>query len=406
MARVELLAPAGDLEKLKTAVVYGADAVYCGGTRYGLRAAAGNLTLEEIQEGVSFAHRHGARVFVTLNIIAHNEDLVDLPQYIADLRDIGVDAFIVSDPGVLVTAKQIAPNIPIHLSTQASNTNWLAARFWVEQGVARIILARELSMEEIREIRNKVAAELEVFVHGAMCISYSGRCLLSNYLTGRDANRGECTQPCRWKYYLVEETRSNQYFPVCEDERGTYIMNSKDLCMIEHIPELISLGVNSLKIEGRMKSVHYVATVTRVYRQALEAYYRDPEGYRYDPNWLAELSKVSHRPFFTGFYFGKPEDGQTTESSRYHRAYDFIGVVKEYNLQTGLAVIEQRNHFAVGEEIEVMNPTSESCVFTIESLTDVETNEPIARARHAKQLVYCQVPEPVEPYAIVRRKRQ
>lgn len=349
----ELLAPAGDLEKLKAAVLYGADAVYLGGRHFGLRAGAGNFGEEEMAEGVRFAHAEGARVYVTVNIFAHNRDLETLPGYLESIRAAGVDGVIVSDPGVVELVKRLHPDLPIHLSTQANTTNWAAARFWEEQGVARIVLARELSLDEIKEIRERVGVELEIFVHGAMCIAYSGRCLLSNYLTGRDANRGDCAQSCRWRYALMEEKRPGEYLAVEEDGRGTYILGSRDLCLIEYIPELVRAGVDSFKIEGRMKSVNYVAGVVKAYREALDAYLRDPENYRFDPAWLEEISKVSHRRYTTGFLFGDPgPSGQHYEGEIYRRSHAFVGLVRDYDGSAGMALVEQRNRFAVGDEIE------------------------------------------------------
>lgn len=309
MQKPELLSPAGNLEKLKLAILYGADAVYCGGHNYGLREGADNFTLEELVEGTEFAHQHGGRIYITVNMIPHNDDLVGLDEYLHQLEEIGVDALIVSDPGVISILKQEGIQLPIHLSTQANAVNWASVLFWAEQGVERVILARELSKDEIIEIRKKTDISLEMFIHGSMCISYSGRCLLSNYMANRDANRGRCAHSCRWKYYLVEEKRPGEYYPVFEDEQGTYIMNSRDLCLIEHIPEVVETGVDSLKIEGRMKSLHYVATVTAVYRQAIDSYFKDPISYQFKPEWLEELKKVSHRDYTTGFFFSPPGPG-------------------------------------------------------------------------------------------------
>ena len=311
MKRPELLAPSGNLEKLKIAVIYGADAVYLGGENFGLRAGAKNFTLEQLAEGIKFAHDRGKRVYLTLNIIPHNEDLVGLPEYVAKIKALDLDALIISDPGVLKIVKNIIPGMEVHLSTQASTTNYAAVNFWYEQGVRRVILARELSLEEIEEIIKKSPPDMkiETFVHGAMCISYSGRCLLSNYMVGRDANRGNCAQSCRWRYYLMEETRPGEYFPVYEDERGTYIFNSKDLCMIEHLPLLIKAGISAFKIEGRMKSSYYVATVVKAYRDLIDSYLLKPDESFYNEKWLDEIKKVSHRYFTTGFYFAKPGGG-------------------------------------------------------------------------------------------------
>ena len=403
MKKPELLAPAGTLEKLQFAIDYGADAVYLGGPGWGLRAFAGNLSLEEIAKGVAFAHERGAKVYITVNIMPHNADLIGLEQYLSDLAAIGVDAFIVSDPAVLLTAKQVAPTVPIHLSTQANVVNYRSAQFWAEQGVERVILARELSLAEIAEVRQRVGAELEVFVHGAMCISYSGRCLLSNYLTGRDANRGECAQPCRYRYALVEEKRPGQYFPIEEDERGSYIMNSKDLCLIEHLPQILPVGVEGLKIEGRMKSVHYVATVTKVYRQALDCYFADPESYQFRPEWLQELRKASNRSFTTGFYFGKPMAADHVyQGELYERSYDFVGIVKDYDTRTQLAMVEQRNNFRVGEQVEVLQPVGDNLKLEITALRDQEGGK-LEVARHAQMLVTLPSAHPLAPGSLLRR---
>ncbi|NLY54825.1 MAG: U32 family peptidase [Firmicutes bacterium] len=403
MTKPELLAPAGNLEKLKFAITYGADAVYLGGPQWGLRAYAGNFTMDDIAAGVAFAHARGARVYVTVNIIPHNEDLVGLNDYLADLADLGVDAFIISDPGVLLAAKAVAPQVERHLSTQANVVNYASAQFWADLGVTRIILARELSLGEIAEIKRRVDVELEAFVHGAMCISYSGRCLLSNYLTGRDANRGACAQPCRYKYHLVEEKRPGQYFPIFEDERGSYIMNSKDLCMIEHLPQLLTVGLSSLKIEGRMKSVHYVATVTKVYREALDAYFVDPANYRSQPHWLEELKKASNRGFTTGFYFGHPgPEDHVYKGELYQRQYDFVGVVESYDPDKQLLWVEQRNHFQVGDTLEVLAPQGEGGQMAVVAL-QTETGEAVDAARHAQMRVALPCQKPIAPMSLLRR---
>lgn len=408
MNKPELLAPAGDLEKLKIAIAYGADAVYLGGEVFGLRASSKNFTIDEIKEGLEFAHSRGRKVYVTLNIIPHNEDLSELPEYVETLDEIGVDAVIVSDPGVVLVVKDIAPNMEIHLSTQANTTNYLSAIFWHKLGVRRIVLARELSLDEIKEIIEKIPPELEIetFIHGAMCISYSGRCLLSNYMTHRDANRGECAQPCRWKYNLVEEKRPGEYYPIYEDEKGTYIYNSKDLCTIEHIPELISAGIKSLKIEGRMKSPYYVATVVRSYRMAIDEYLADPLNYRYDEKWLEEIKKASHRDHTTGFYFKKPTGNeQLYASSSYIRTYDFVGLVLDYNYDTGIATIEQRNRIFAGDEIEVFGPNKEHFNQVIEKMWDKDDNE-IEVAPHAQQIIKIKMDKPVETWDILRKSRK
>lgn len=371
MKKPEILAPAGSLEKLKTAIDFGADAVYLGGSKLNLRAFADNFTTEEIKEGVEYAHSRGKKVYVTLNVFPHNADLQGLEEYLKDLYNLEVDAVLVSDPGIIMTAKEVVPNLELHLSTQANNVNWKSAMFWHKQGVKRIVLARELSLNEIKEIRKKLPeeCELEAFVHGSMCMSYSGRCLLSNYMTGRDANRGACAQPCRYKYYLMEEKRPGEYFPVYEDEKGTYIMNSKDLCMIEHIPELCESGIISLKIEGRMKSPYYVAAIVKVYRQALDAYYENPDKYEFKKQWLVDLMKVSHRQYHTGFYFGETNK-QIYDTSAYVRDYDIVGVVKDYDKENKIATIEQRNKVFEGDKVEVLRPVGESFEVELKDMKD------------------------------------
>ncbi|MBI6873952.1 peptidase U32 family protein [Clostridium aciditolerans] len=361
MKKPELLAPAGNLEKLKTAINFGADAVYLGGSKLNLRAFADNFTDEELREGVEYAHSRGKKVFITINVFPHNEDLIGLEEYLKDLYNLNVDAIIVSDPGIIMTAREVVPDLEIHLSTQANNVNWKSAIFWHKQGVKRIVLARELSLEEIKGIKRNIpeSCELEAFIHGSMCMAYSGRCVISNYMTGRDSNRGQCAQPCRYKYYLVEEKRPGEYFPVVEDEKGAYILNSKDLCMIEHIPELIQSGIDSLKIEGRMKSAYYVASIVKSYRQAIDAYFDNPEEYVFQKKWLDNLEKASHRAYFTGFYFGD-SNKQTYETSSYIRDYDIVGVVREYDKSTGLATIEQRNKVLEGDTVEILRPVGDN----------------------------------------------
>lgn len=399
--KTELLAPAGDLEKLKIAVLYGADAVYLGGRHFGLRAGAGNFNESDLAEGVKFAHDHGVRVYVTVNIFAHNRDLEGLPAYLDMTCKAGADAVIVSDPGVVDFVRRLYPALPIHLSTQANTTNWAAARFWEELGVRRIVLARELSLAEIREIRERVALELEIFIHGAMCISYSGRCLLSCYLTGRDANRGDCAQSCRWKYALVEEKRPGEYFAIEEDGRGSYIIGSKDLCLIEHIPELISAGISSFKIEGRMKSVNYVAGVVKAYREAIDAYAGDPENYRFNPAWLKEIEKISHRDYTTGFLFDNPgPSGQHYGGEIYRRSHVFAGLVRGYDHAAGMAVVEQRNRFAVGDEVEILVPQGGSLRQKITKIIDEEGNS-VEAAPHPQQIVQVPFDRPVPDYAIL-----
>lgn len=373
MNKPEILAPAGNLEKLKTAILFGADAVYLGGSKLNLRAFADNFTDEELVEGIEFAHNRGKRVYVTVNVFPHNEDLEGLELYLKDLENMKVDAIIVSDPGIIMTALEVAPNLEIHLSTQANNVNWKSALFWYKQGVKRIVLARELSFEEIKDIRKKLpkGCELEAFVHGSMCMSYSGRCLLSNYMTGRDANRGECAQPCRYKYYLMEEKREGQYFPVIEDERGTYILNSKDLCMIKHIPELVEAGINSFKVEGRMKSSYYVASVVKSYRHALDAYIKEPKNYKFNEDWMNNLLKTSHRNYYTGFYLGD-KDSQIYENSSYIRNYDIVGIVRDYDIETKEATIEQRNKLFDGDLVEVLSPIGDSFQVKLEDIYNEE----------------------------------
>ncbi len=408
MKRVELLAPAGDLEKLKYAIIYGADAVYIGGQVFGLRAAAKNFSFEDMKEGVAFAHARGKRVFLTLNIIPHNEDIHYLETYIDEIKDIGLDAVILADPGTFMFVKQYAPELEVHLSTQANNTNFMSANFWHQQGVKRVILARELSFDEVAEIRSKtpMSLELESFIHGAMCISYSGRCLMSNYMAGRDANRGACAQPCRWEYNLVEKTRPGEYFPVEETEDGTFFFNSKDLCMIHAIPELIKSGLDSLKIEGRMKTIYYVASIVRAYRQAIDKFYEDPENYVYNPEWYAELQKVSHREFTTGFYEHKPtQDDQLYTTSSYVRTYDFIGVVQAYDPVTKMATIEQRNNFKVGDKIEIIGPNYFYTEQIVESMFN-DKGESINVAPHAKQIIKIPMETPVEPFYMLRMEAQ
>lgn len=404
MKRVELLAPAGDLEKLKYAILYGADAVYIGGQVFGLRAASKNFSIEDMKEGIAFAHERGRRVFLTLNIIPHNEDINFLESYINQIKDIGLDAVILSDPGTFMFVKKYAPNLEVHLSTQANNTNYMSANFWHEQGVKRVILARELSFEEISEIRAKtpMSLEIEAFVHGAMCISYSGRCLMSNYMAGRDANRGACAQPCRWEYNLVEKTRPGEYYPVEETEAGTFFFNSKDLCVIDQIPELIKSGLDSLKIEGRMKTIYYVASIVRAYRQAIDEFYKDPENYVYNPEWFEELQKVSHREFTHGFYNNKPtHEDQLYTTSSYVRTYDFIGVVEDYDKETGMATIEQRNHFRKGDKIEIIGPNYFYHEHIVDEMFDKD-NQLIDVAPHAKMIVKIPLHHEVKKHDLVR----
>ncbi|WP_027623324.1 peptidase U32 family protein [Clostridium lundense] len=387
MNKPEVLAPAGSLEKLKTAIIFGADAVYLGGSKLNLRAFADNFSDEELKEGIEFAHDRGRKVYITLNVFPHNEDLKGLEEYLIKLYSLNVDAIIVSDPGIIMTAREVVPNLEIHLSTQANNVNWKSAIFWYNAGVKRIVLAREMSLEEIKEIREKLPqdCDIEAFVHGSMCMSYSGRCLLSNYMTGRDSNRGQCAQPCRYKYFLVEEKRPNQYFPVNEDEKGTYIFNSKDLCMIEHIPELVNAGINSFKIEGRMKSAYYVAAVVKSYREAVDSYFDNPEKYVFKKQWMNNLLRTSHRAYYTGFYFGD-KDSQIYENSSYIRDFDIVGVVKGYNKESKEAIIEQRNKIFEGDTVEVLRPMGDNFEVKLNNLKDENGNT--IEATPVAQMIY------------------
>jgi putative protease len=406
MRNTELLIPASSLEVLKVAVIFGADAVYIGGEAFGLRAKAKNFSPDEMKEGIDFAHEHGVKVYVTANILAHNEDLPGAAEYFRELGRMKPDALIISDPGMFTLAREICPQIDIHISTQANNTNYLTYRFWQKQGATRVVSARELSLKEIREIRENIGEEMEIesFVHGAMCISYSGRCLLSNYFTGRDANQGACTHPCRWKYAVVEETRPGEYLPVYENERGTYIFNSKDLCMIEYIPELLEAGIDSLKIEGRMKTALYVAAVTRTYRKALDDYRESEEKYRANMDWYRqEISKCTYRQFTTGFYFGKPDENtQIYDSNTYVNEYTYLGIVGAVD-ERGFARIEQRNKFSVGDRIELMKPKGENIETTVLALYD-ENGEPVDSAPHPKQVLYLSLDKQPEVYDILRVK--
>ncbi|MDU2065321.1 MAG: U32 family peptidase [Sporomusaceae bacterium] len=404
MNKPELLAPVGSFEKLVMALAYGADAVYFGGKSFGLRAFSGNFTEDEMKEAVAYTHKLGKKAYVTVNIFPHNDDLDDLPDYIRFLASIQVDAVLVADLGVYRIVRDTAPDLPIHVSTQANNTNWSSVKMWEELGVSRVVLARELSLQEIRDIRAKVQVELETFVHGAMCISYSGRCLLSNYFSGRDSNRGACVQSCRWKYALMEEKRPGEYYPVMEDERGTYIFNSKDLCLLEFLPDLLQADISSLKIEGRMKSVHYVATVIKVYREAIDSYFENPAAFVIRPQWLEELQKVSHREYTTGFYFNKTsEQDQIYGTSSYSQTHDFIGLVKSYDPVTKLAVVEQRNNMKVGEEIEIAQPVGPAFTQTITAMYD-DTGAEILVAPHPQQIITMPMSQPVSPLAMLRRQ--
>lgn len=408
MRKPELLVPASSLEVLKVAVIFGADAVYIGGEVFGLRAKAKNFSKEDMIEGIAFAHAHQVKVYVTANILAHNYDLEGVREYFEEIKEIKPDALIISDPGVFTIAKEVCPEIEIHISTQANNTNYGTYQFWYKQGAKRVVSARELSLAEIKEIRQNIPEEMEIetFIHGAMCISYSGRCLLSNFFTGRDANQGACTHPCRWKYAVVEEKRPGEYLPVYENERGTYIFNSKDLCMIEHIPEMIDAGIDSFKIEGRMKTALYVATVARTYRKAIDDYLESEEKYRENMSWyLEQISNCTYRQFTTGFFFGKPsEEAQIYDSNTYVKEYTYLGIVGEQNTQ-GFYKIEQRNKFSVGEEIEVMKPNGDNITVTVKEIQDEEGNQ-MESAPHPKQVLYIDLGYPLEKFDILRRQEK
>ena len=401
----ELLIPASSLEVLKTAVMFGADAVYIGGEAFGLRAKAKNFSMEDMREGIAFAHEHDVKVYVTANILAHNDDLEGVREYFQELKEIKPDALIIADPAIFEIAGEICPEIERHISTQANNTNYGTFNFWHKLGATRVVTARELSLEEIREIRANIPDDLEIetFVHGAMCISYSGRCLLSNFMVGRDANRGACTHPCRWKYSIVEETRPGEVMPVFENERGTYIFNSKDLCMIEHIPELLESGIDSLKIEGRMKTALYVATVARTYRKAIDDYQKDPELYEENMPWyLEQISNCTYRQFTTGFFFGKPDETtQIYDSNTYVKEYTYLGIIGEE--KEGTYRIEQRNKFSVGEMIEVMKPNGDNIEVTVKRILTEDGVEQES-APHPKQVLYIDLGIKVDAYDILRRR--
>ena len=391
LKETELLIPAGSLEVLKTAVNYGANAVYLGGEAFGLRANAKNFTLDEIREGVQFAHERNVKVFVTANILAHNGDMEGVREYFRELATTGIDAVLIADPGVFMIAKEVLPDsIELHISTQANNTNYETFLFWWKLGAKRVVCARELSLKEIKEIRQHIPEELDIeaFIHGAMCMSYSGRCMLSNYFTGRDANRGECTHPCRWKYNIVEETRPGQYFPIYENERGTFIFNSKDLCMIEHVPELIDAGIDSLKIEGRMKTALYVATVARTYRKALDDLKESEEKYRANMEWYkSEIAKCTYREFTTGFYYGKPSaDDHIYDNNTYVTGSVYLGTIKRSD-EEGWSYLEQKNKFSVGEMIEIMKPNGEDIPIEVLEIRDAETDVPQDSCPHACQQI-------------------
>lgn len=401
----ELLIPASSLEVLKTAVIYGADAVYIGGEAFGLRAKAKNFSMEDMKEGIQFAHESDVKVYVTANILAHNRDLEGVREYFKELKEIGPDGLIIADPGIFQIAKEVCPEIERHISTQANNTNYATYNFWHQLGASRVVSARELSLEEIKELRTHIPEDLEIetFVHGAMCISYSGRCLLSNYFTGRDANQGACTHPCRWKYAVVEEKRPGEYLPVYENERGTYIFNSKDLCMIEHIPELIEAGIDSMKIEGRMKTALYVATVARTYRKAIDDYQKDPALYQVNMPWyLDQISNCTYRKFTTGFFFAKPtEEAQIYDNNTYVKEYTYLGMVQE--VKDGLYRIEQKNKFSAGDRIEIMKPDGTDIQTTVLRILDKEGNQQDS-APHPQQILYIDLDAEASPYDILRRE--
>lgn len=402
---IELLAPAGNLEKLKTAILYGADAVYIGGEAYSLRAMADNFGDEEMKEALEFAHSRGKKIYVTLNIFAHNADLQGIPEYVKKLNDFGVDAVIVSDMGIFSIVREVCPDMDIHISTQANSTNYKTAQMWQSLGATRIVLARELSLNEIKQISQNIpdTLELEAFIHGAMCMSYSGRCLLSNYMTGRDANRGACAHPCRYKYYLMEEKRPGEYFEIQEDARGAYIMNSMDLCMIEHIPDIIESGITSLKIEGRMKSAYYVASVVKAYREAIDEYIKNPTGWKFKQEWLKELSKSSHRQFSTGFYYGKPKS-QVYESSDYIRTHDIVGIVRSYDNDTNIAQIEQRNKVLKGETVEILSPDKESFDLKLDNIMDMDGNE-LDSTPHPQMIYSIKTSRALKPFDMLVKEK-
>ncbi len=393
----EILAPASSLEVLKTAVYYGADAVYIGGEMYGLRAKAKNFSMEDMKAGIQFAHKYGRKVYVTANITAHNRDLSGVEEYFRELKEMNPDALIISDPGVFAIAKRICPEVDLHISTQANNVNYMTFQFWHELGASRVVTARELSLQEIADIDAHIPEDLEIetFVHGAMCISYSGRCLLSNYFTGRDANLGACTHPCRWKYYIMEENRPGEYLPVEENERGTYIFNSKDLCMIEHIPELVEAGVDSFKIEGRMKTALYVAVVARTYRQAVDDYFEDPEKYKKRiPYYQEEIAKCTYRQFTTGFFFGKPtHETQIYDHNTYTKGATYLGRVQEITAE-GEVIFEQKNKFSVGDTIEVMKQNGENQLAKVLAMVDSH-GQMVSSCPHPEERIRMRVDVPL-----------
>lgn len=403
-SRPELLIPASSLEVLKVAVMFGADAVYIGGEAFGLRANAKNFSKEDMIEGIEFAHKHGVKVFVTANILAHNSDLDGVREYMKELKEIKPDALIIADPAIFTIAKEVCPEIEIHISTQANNTNYGTFKFWHGLGAKRVVTARELSLKEIKEIRDNIPEDLEIetFIHGAMCISYSGRCLLSSFMAGRDANKGACTHPCRWKYAVMEESRLGEYMPVYENERGTYIFNSKDLCMIEHIPEMMESGIDSFKVEGRMKTALYVATVARTYRMAINDYKKSPDYYRERiPFYKSEIAKCTYRQYTTGFFFGKPDENtQIYDSNTYVKEYTYLGLIEGKN-ENGYK-ITQRNKFTVGEKIEVMKPNGENIEVEVKGIY-TEDGESRESAPHPKEILYVDLGIELDEFDILRR---
>jgi len=427
----ELLAPAGNLEKLKFAVHYGADAVYIGGQKYGLRSNADNFTFEEMKEGVEFAAKYGAKVFVATNIYAHNEDIEGIEEYLRSLQDAGIAAIIAADPAIIEVAKRAAPKLEVHLSTQQSTLNWQAVKFWKDEGLPRVVLGRETSLEEIAAIKEHVDIEIEAFIHGAMCSSFSGRCVLSNHFTDRDSNRGGCCQSCRWKYDLFEDGREDAtswvseedqlmqqaapapapfkpgvtQIPLFQPQDNPFTMGSKDLCMLEHIPDLIEVGIDSFKIEGRMKSIHYVATVVNVYRQAIDSYMADPENYVLKPEWIEEINKAANRPLNTGFFYDTPDhEDHIYEPEEKAVPYDFAGLVMEYDEKTGMAVIQQRNHFKPGDEIEFFGPDGTFFKQVVGRIED-ENGQALEAARHPLQLVRMKVDQPVRFFDMMRKRK-
>ena len=418
----ELLIPASSLEVLKVAVIFGADAVYIGGEAFGLRAKAKNFTLSEMKEGVEFAHAHNVKVYVTANILAHNRDLDGAYEYFNELKDVKPDALIISDPAIFTIAREVLPDMEIHISTQANNTNYGTFNFWYKLGAKRVVTARELSLEEIKEIRKNIPEDLEIetFIHGAMCISYSGRCLLSSFMAGRDANQGACTHPCRWKYSVVEESRPGEYMPVYENERGTYIFNSKDLCMIEHIPDIVDSGIDSLKIEGRMKTALYVATVARTYRMAIDDYKKDIDYYKSRlPFYREEIAKCTYRQYTTGFFYGKPDNTtQIYDSNTYNKEYTYLGLIKGVKKKSELVSecldvdkdihlyeIEQRNKFVLGEEIEIMKPDGQNVIVTVKEIYDAD-GKMLESAPHPKQQLFINLGTEMDEFDILRRKEK